>query len=518
MLKAARRTVILPSLSITIPHPPDNERRARVTEADVDEESEYHAGFETPTNNETFQKQVKFLAPGDSDNGEDGMSEQSSICQSPSWEGYGQRKKEKKLEAERRKKEKEQAEKEAKAAKKRNMGRLSKAPPPPAPPAMATSKRDPRTAGLTHADRSMSDPVLMTQHLAQATQSIHRPEDVGRAASADNLYQSRRQRPAVAEVLSTPDSYAMSARHVSSSTDQQSASSFMPKPEGQPPRGAFPPSASKTPMLRYMSPASNNRSSSFFQGSANANRSQELLSTVPTVDGAPRDGYVGYQRAQAAERALAGLADEQLMGATDSYYPPTSSSGHHQHSRRPSLTQEAKLAAMRLVGLKANQTPDNQIDYLTFKAVPYSASDVGSATPAESIPMSPKDGDFTHPAAIPRRPTERVESSHHLERPSTSQSSVSSSGPSVAPSNHSKKSRTLRDAAKAALSMSKGSQKAQDGSRPPVSVPPYFALRNRMHSRASVHAESDTSHPPSKNTAAIAEPVGLPSSPQFNVT
>ncbi|KAJ4296091.1 hypothetical protein N0V88_004793 [Collariella sp. IMI 366227] len=93
------------------------------------QEREEEPDVRTPTSNEPLEKLVKSVTP-ERGVDEDAMSEHSSICQSPSWEGYGQRKKEKKLEAERRKREKEQADKEAKAAKKRNTSRLSKLPPP----------------------------------------------------------------------------------------------------------------------------------------------------------------------------------------------------------------------------------------------------------------------------------------------------------------------------------------------------------------------------------------------------
>ncbi len=54
---------------------------------------------------------------------------ESSICQSPSWEGYGQRQKEKKEEARQRRREKEQAGRDARAARKRHASRLMKSPP-----------------------------------------------------------------------------------------------------------------------------------------------------------------------------------------------------------------------------------------------------------------------------------------------------------------------------------------------------------------------------------------------------
>ncbi|GAB1310845.1 hypothetical protein MFIFM68171_01055 [Madurella fahalii] len=591
MLKIARRSVILPSLSITIPQPADYGRQDPSSEGEVERESERHDDIGTPTNSETFHKQVKFLAPeGDEDDQDDndGMSEQSSICQSPSWEGYGQRKKEKKQEAERRKREKEQAEKEAKAAKKRSTARLIKHPPPPLPPAPApappvTAGRDSRVGGLTNADRSMSDPMLMSQHLFQSSQSVPRPEDIGRAASADDLQQSRQHRPGVHEVLSdsgsnvrrfgsgvkqnreregnlatrtaTQDPYSPTIPHhlmcdsgpvprqdlhrsISegpTSFSQPSSPSFPPRSEGRSPRDARPPSASRTPMLRHMSPSGRDRGNSTQQGVTKAARGhgeknhrdvqsttgpnsfQELATSPPIVDGGRREGYVHYQRAQSRERAMAALADEQLLGSANSYYPPKRSNTHpDSHARRPSLTQEAKSAAMKIAGVKGPSAtrddgsksgrPGTQSDYFTFKAIPYSASGPETSALAENMPASPRSRDGTRQTHADERPSTADvigsrstrgldESWTALERPPTSQSSASSGGPSVAgsvSSNHSKKGRSLKDAAKAALNKSRGAHKHQDEPKPSVPMPPYFAFRTRMHSRASIRAESDT--------------------------
>jgi hypothetical protein len=504
VVKATQRSVIPPSLSITIPQDANHERRRQPSEQGAEQEDEEDSDFGTPTNSEPLQKQVKFLAVGDGDEGEDGMSEQSSICQSPSWEGYGQRKKEKKLETERRKREKEQADKEAKAAKKRATARLSKAPPP-----QVTTQRDSKAIRLTTADRSMSDPWLVSRHLLQSSQSIHRPEDVERVASADNLQQSRWHRLAASKAFSDRNS---NARGSGGGTTEDPSSSIIPhhllcdngfaprqelelrrsisegptpppqhsprpfsaKHESRSPRDAFPPSASRTPRLRHMSP-SGGRRSSLFQGAASANNSQESLSATPAADAARHNGYVQHQRAQAAEWAMAGLADEQVVENVSQHCPPlSSSSGQTQHARRPSLSQEAKSAAMKLVGIKPLSSAKDeaaQNDYLTFKAIPYSSSDIDASVSAGSM------------------------NGHSVERPPTSQSSVSSNDPSVAGSgNHSKKGRSLKDAAKAALSVPKGQQKPINSSKPPVSVPPYLRLRARLSSRTSVRVENKTPH------------------------
>lgn len=545
MLKVARRNVTVPSLSIAIPGPAADEKRAMPNAGDVDGQGDEHAGNGAPTNHEPSQKHVKFLAPegnaeGMVEDDADDVSEQSSICQSPSWEGYGQRKKEKKLEAERRKREKEQAEKEARAARKRNAARLSKPPPP-----SASASRSSKAVGMPGADRSMSDPMLISRHLGQSGESMQRPEDADKAASSDDLRQRRRYRPAVSEMLLRPGSDAK--RVVSSAVQDPQSSEFprnlpygnafalrqdvrrsaseeptrrnrqpspasAPKHEGRPARDACPPSASRTPLLRYLSPSANNRSSGLLKGTASLNRSADSLPAVSAVDGSGRDGYVRRQRAQAAERAMASLADEQLVcSAVALDDSPASNPVQTRHSRRPSLTQEAKSAAMRFMGIRSSSAaasdegsrsdnPGSQCDSLASKAVPYSVSGDGTSASPEQI-------DRTHEIRADEPPSAPESCGLHnavgseerlaaVEGPRTSRSSFSSSGPSTAgsvPSDRSKKSRSLKDAAKAAFSMSKSSPNPRHDSEPPVPVPPHFAARSGMHSRASAHQDSGTS-------------------------
>ncbi|KAH6687809.1 hypothetical protein F5X68DRAFT_231354 [Plectosphaerella plurivora] len=78
---------------------------------------------------------------------EDKKSETSSICHSPSWEGYGQRKKDKKAEEKQKRKDKEQAEKDARDAK-RKSSRLVKKPPSASRSNMILSGRSTSTPEL----------------------------------------------------------------------------------------------------------------------------------------------------------------------------------------------------------------------------------------------------------------------------------------------------------------------------------------------------------------------------------
>jgi hypothetical protein len=156
MMKAPRKNAALPSLSLSIPPSPtatlavENRpsleviRQTEKTEAPPDESRE----------------RTKTVTFSDPEEAEDNLSDESSICQSPTWEEFGQssKKKAKKREAaQKKKKEKkkldEQADKTAKKPK-----RLSKLPP-------TVSSA---IAPLKTTDRSLSAPEL-DQHL-KATQ------------------------------------------------------------------------------------------------------------------------------------------------------------------------------------------------------------------------------------------------------------------------------------------------------------------------------------------------------------
>lgn len=567
MLKAVRRSIVLPALSITIPQPAGHGREdlPEGPETETERGSERDGEVETPTAVEPLHKQVKFLAPDDED---DDMSDQSSICQSPSWEGYGQRKKEKKKEADRRRKEKEQADKEAKAAKKRSSSRLNKSPPP------STISRNAGVGALSNAERSMSDPLLISHNLLLGSQVHPRPpQDVVRAASADDLQQTWRHRPGVAEVLSDSetnsrrsngnpetawgtretredqhsptipthllpgDDGANSQRTLRESyyTDvgpagDQVAPTATTKPEPRSPREAFPPSASRTPLLRHMSISGHSRSNSLLQGASRIFRGRdgkshgdaESSSTSShsqdsqqvSRDSADRgrkkeDRHVRRQREQSRERAMAGLADDYLIGNISTYSSSTrSSSRHTQHTRRSSLTQDAKAVAMKLAGFRSTPAKEepvgtndssSQNDYFNFMERSYSSSNSRLEDHLGTLATTPGSPQQDTRHAVVEGQVSSYEAGFPQggfpvqERPATSHSSVSSKGPSIAgsvPGNHGKKGRSLKDAARAALNMSKGALPAASASRQSVSVPPYSTLRTRMQSQPNVSTVS----------------------------
>lgn len=154
-MQAPRRNTALPSLSLSIP--PSPTAAPAVEDRPSAEVARQTATTEAPP--DESRERTKTVTFSDPDEAEDKSSDESSICQSPTWEGFGQssKKKAKKREAAQKKKEKkkldEQADKTAKKPK-----RLSK-PPPTASSAIAPLKTT---------DRSLSAPEL-DQHL-KATQ------------------------------------------------------------------------------------------------------------------------------------------------------------------------------------------------------------------------------------------------------------------------------------------------------------------------------------------------------------
>ena len=573
MLKAVRRSAVVSPLSITIPQPP-REDRPNISRNKLPEEPTGKSNAVEPRGSpEPLHKQVKFLAAdeddeeeddNDNDNDNDDMSDQSSICQSPSWEGYGQRKKHKKEEAEKRKKEK--AEKEAKAAKKRPTTRLSKAPP------SSTSWLNSKVAALTNAERSMSDPMLVSRRLLPEGQGTVAPESTGRAASTDALQNARifqattpttqpvmgadngkflggskleNERAAAPQSRSEAhhaqssahqtvvDDGANPRQHFRKTVSNEPAYASQPpaatsRPENRHTREAFPPSASRTPLLR----PTHTRNYSLVTGATNLFRARNGSSTGDSETSSAADhsqdrvergrnheGYVHHQRAQSTERALAGFVDEQHVGGGSLHSSSRSSSRHTQHTRRSSFTQEAKNVAMKLAGLRPSSKEDpakvpaasNQTDYFNFMdesnspfILPPLSLDNNSSGPQNTANTHHVLPDGRASAAtpgsfVPAARTQQIVASY--ERPDTSQSSASSRGtPSSVPSNagstsgyHSRKTRSFKEAAKAALNISRGSSSpTPDGAKSTVSVPPYFKIRARMN--------TSTSSPPTKDT------------------
>lgn len=533
MLKAVRRSLISQPLSITIP--------TGLTEGKLDfirdyqQERQEESQLQPGATAEPLHKQVKFLAP-DEDEDEDEeeqeeaeMSDQSSICHSPSWENYGERKKKKKEDAERKKKEKEQAEKDAKAAKKRLAARLSKAPPPTLP--RSPTHENPRITALANSERSMSDTLLTNKHLLPSPHLIT-GQVADKSLSADDLQRLSRPYHALASSGPSNTSFSQSERQDQllpqhtiryESFDQrpqprqtQSESlGFISPSVGQTPsprREAFPPSSSRTPMLRATRPAtSHGRSNSLLQGASRLFKGKEdeprennagsQLQESPLIfeedaRGRSRDGYVRHNRVQSASRAMAGVADDQLP-SNASFVPSSRSSSQTTQTRRSSLSQEARSAAMKLVGIRtssatkserpAEKKPAKDTDYFNFMEHAYSASVLSSMATAGKPKPAPEA------PTPPRSQSSLGDASVTLTNASSSlkESSVLGSDASI----QSKNSRSLKDAARAALGMSSGHSTPPAAVKPPVKAPPYLRFRSRMSSQSSV-ASTPSAIPP----------------------
>ncbi|KAK7967526.1 uncharacterized protein PG986_001803 [Apiospora aurea] len=145
-MKVARRSAGLPSLSISIPPSPTSTQGAGDDEPspagnpELVDEPRKEPGERTKT--------VTFSGPQEDE--EDDLSDASSICHSPSWEGFGQSSKKK---AKKRKKEKKKLEEKAIKASKKPSNRLSKAPP----------QETQSVQALKASNRSLSAPELEQQ-------------------------------------------------------------------------------------------------------------------------------------------------------------------------------------------------------------------------------------------------------------------------------------------------------------------------------------------------------------------
>lgn len=536
MLKAVRRSLVLPPLSITIPTGLTESKHDFIREKDFQAERQEESQLQPGAIAEPLHKQVKFLAPDEDEEEEEAaeMSDQSSICQSPSWENYGERKKKKKEDAERRKKEKEQAEKDAKAAKKRLAARLSKPPPPMLP--RSPTQENPRITALAYPERSMSDTLLTSKHLLPSSH-LTPAQNSDKSLSADDLQRHSRPYHALTSSRMSNASLAQSEHQdqlLPQHTFRYESFDQRPQPRqtqsgglgvidptsGQVPsprREAFPPSSSRTPMLRAIRPAtSHGRSNSLLQGASRlfkgkdgehrANNADCQLQDSPQIfeedtRGRIRDGYVRHNRVQSASRAMVGITDDQLP-STSSVGPSSRSSSQTTQTRRSSLSQEARSVALKLVGVRttssikpdrpASKKSSRETDYFNFMEHAYSATVLssmatgGKPTPGPEAPNPPRSQSSIGEASIT------------LTNASSSLKGSSMAGSDA--SSQTKKNRSLKDAARAALGMSTGQSANIDIVRPTVQAPPYLRFRSRMSSQSSATSTPNAIPPANQPT------------------
>jgi hypothetical protein len=343
------------------------------------------------------RRTVKFVGP----DGEEMSDAESSICQSPSWEGYGRQKQKKKEKASKRKEEREQADRDAKVAKKRLAARLSKNPPPSSGsrPASRASQTLPAN------ERSSSAPVLSQQAVAEGVaRPGPRPLPEGHASLASSafnmarLFNSRKSdsdkkvsgKKPMEMITYVPLSYAVMG-HVAlapsaSAAKRQSVDSlnssiwtgrYEDSKAGEapalvrelPPRDpSHPPSASRSHALLLAAKTDRSRSSSVGaktpsrdsgryasdlrdpgghrvpKSASASSTSSDSAPSTPVADERgrtlPRGSYVHSVRAQSTDRAFSGFMDEQLVSMVNDV----------------SAVKPASLLSQPLTALRAAQT------------------------------------------------------------------------------------------------------------------------------------------------------------------
>ncbi|KAL2270206.1 hypothetical protein VTJ83DRAFT_2390 [Remersonia thermophila] len=483
-------TPAVPALSLSILRNKSSKKPKRPADGEAEQDTDRQTDAEAPAASDPSHKQVTFL------DDEDSMSDQSSICHSPSWENYGQRKKEKKQEAERRKREKEQAEKELKAARKRAAVRLSKLPPPP-----GAAHPDPRGHVMAAADGSMSDTSLVSRRNVQGALSIPRFATSARAASSDNVPAVAWPRPPVAgpRVASNsphaerpgsgPQDESRTEeppRRTSGEQNQPFAASA--ENESRPARPLFRMPPVRARRQQSTPPLGRTRIEDGSQALGNQNARHGPLPTSPSADNVQASSYVHHQRAQAKQRAIASLVDEHVVAKANQGYPPSrSSTGPAQHGRRLSLTMEAKSVAMRLMNLKGPPTAASKEhaeprDYAEFKAIQYSSSSDAACSETTASTRASLSGaeNACHSTNAERSPTPQQDSTR---------SSVAR-GTGSAPPSQDRKSRGLVGAAKAVLSFSKASHKHADDSKASARLPPHPPARSPLRPGSAAPEET----------------------------
>ncbi|KAI8296199.1 hypothetical protein K4K59_004220 [Colletotrichum sp. SAR11_240] len=390
-MKAVRRTTAVPSLSISVPPPANN-----IPEID--------RGSEGRESNEHKQKTVTFLGVDNED--KPAEDDASSICHSPSWEAFGQKKKkEKKNEDKMRRKEKEQAdrlaEKEAKSIAKRLGAKLHKTPPSQRPPS---------------ASRTMSSPIMLADEQIRpaSTQAFYSAPQPPRPQHARQRSDSVAMQLKAALTGQKPQSQANDEpsfigglkldqeRQAASgmplrkpnppvSLMNQRAQSFGPEVRVQVAGGFHPPtlprSASDGPMSEGMDydrnlrpkPQQNsmkvpswnqplvsptappvpdvsklqqwkNRSTQHKVPVPTDSEETEVTLVEPSVDfeqerGRRRESYVHQHRQQSRDRSITGYRDEVRVSSARSHYPPQSNRPHHQGRSYSSSSETSPMGS-----------------------------------------------------------------------------------------------------------------------------------------------------------------------------
>ncbi|CAK7209622.1 hypothetical protein SBRCBS47491_000505 [Sporothrix bragantina] len=344
---SVRRSGPASPLSITIPSPIDSGDKSQLsqksqkasvhdmaTDSDDKATAQDSQGDTTPRDKTAASKANGQI---DEEDDEGSESDQSSICQSPSWEGYGQKKKDKKKkEAQQRKKEKERLDQELRAAnKKKATNRLYKNPPPDSPDLNGQRERPPSSASTR----------LDSSHGPKSVRTSRMPEiwAIGMGSGMGGVPMSR---PTYSRATSAAGSTTDQDPPRSSVQLQQSNASAnrgLPTlPDERPTSSSndkvsYPPTSSRSHALRSAPPAAHSRQTSSSTITTPALKPEEkngqLYSTTNTSDQAvsqPTEpvgrgrqsaepgavsgsSYVRKARAQSIERSIKGFMQEAAL-------------------------------------------------------------------------------------------------------------------------------------------------------------------------------------------------------------
>ncbi|CAK7200944.1 hypothetical protein SEUCBS139899_003644 [Sporothrix eucalyptigena] len=385
---AVRRSGPASPLSITIPSPIDPNDKGQLSQRSqkatlhnmATDSDERTAGQDSQGETTPREKSVNFTTNGhihEEDEGEE--SDQSSICQSPSWEGYGQKKKDKKKkEAELRKKEKERLDQEQRAAyKKKATNRLYKNPPPDSPDLNGLRDRPSSSASArldsSHGPGSRSGRFSSShQSRIQEVWGIGMGSGLGSVPITRPIYSrapsaagsTTDQDPPRSAVLTMPQIQQQNSsgnRGLPSATEETPSSSSNDQV-------SYPPTSSRSHVLRSALPTTHSRqnSASTITGLSSKpdDKNGQLHSTTNTSDQAlghlaepvergrqsaeSGSSYVRKARAQSIERSIKGfmqeaaLSDPNLLNGpnrTQFAYLGTAQQDPHPNGHRPSSSQ-----------------------------------------------------------------------------------------------------------------------------------------------------------------------------------
>ncbi|ERS98682.1 hypothetical protein HMPREF1624_05469 [Sporothrix schenckii ATCC 58251] len=326
--------------------------------------------FSTPTKNGGHDEEDDFAEESD----------QSSICQSPSWEGYGQKKKDKKKkqEAELRKKEKERFDQELRASsKKRAANRLYKSPPLDNPELTNNLRDRPSSSASSRVNSSHGYGMKVLRYFPSTSEALI-PEVWGMSRPT---YSRATSEPTTAQDTSREPALTTAQVQQQNLNGNKKLATTEERPTSANDKISYPPTSSRSHTLRSNLPTGHSRQNSASTitpvpakpddqpGNSNGHRlfatktmsDQSLNHSTDngergrqSVDSPESGGYVRKARALSIERSIKGfmqeaaLSDPNLLngpnqtqfaylGAPEQQHPQ--SNGHRSSSPQSKVTK-----------------------------------------------------------------------------------------------------------------------------------------------------------------------------------